>query len=343
MFLKGTAVDRNQKNILIVDDEQAIRQLLQRKLVALNYRCETAATADEALSQLSDNPAALVILDINIPGISGVELLAEIKARHPDTAIIMATAVAKMDTAIHCMQQGAYDYITKPFNLYQVVLSIERAFEKRGLELENRGYQQHLEHKVEQQAGKIRESFMNSITALVYALEAKDKYTSGHSQRVAKISAAIARQMGLSRQTISDIRFAGLIHDIGKIGIRVSILNKPDRLTDTEFENIRSHPKIGEHIMTPLVEDRQILKIVRHHHERHDGNGYPDGLSGKQIPLGARILAVADAYDAITSERPYRQAINPKIAGDIIKRGKGSQFDPEVADAFLGIDKSITI
>ncbi|MCJ7769757.1 MAG: response regulator [Dehalococcoidales bacterium] len=335
-------MDRNQKNILIVDDEQAIRQLLQRKLTALDYRCEAAATADEALSQMNDEPAALVILDINMPGMSGVELLAEIKAIHPDTAVIMATAVTKIDTAIHCMKQGAYDYISKPFNLDQVVLSIERAFEKRGLELENRDYQQHLEHKVEQQASKIRESFMNSITAMVYALEAKDKYTSGHSQRVAEISVAIAREMGLSRQMINDIRLAGLIHDIGKIGIRASILNKPDRLTDTEFEHIRAHPEIGEHIMTPIVEDRQILKIVRHHHERHDGNGYPDRLSGGQIPLGARILAIADAYDAITSERPYRQAMNPKIAKDIIKRCEGSQFDPEVADAFLNINVSIT-
>jgi len=336
-------MNRNQKNILIVDDELSIRRLLCRKLEGLKYHCETAGTADEALKKMGENPTALVILDINMPGMSGVELLAEIKTQHPDTAVIMATAVTNMDTAISCMKQGAYDYIVKPFNLDQVILSMNRALKKRGLELENRDYQLHLEKKVEHQAGKIRESFMNSITALVYALEAKDKYTSGHSQRVAEISVAIAREMGLARQVIQDIRLAGLIHDIGKIGIRAAVLNKPDRLTDSEFEHIKAHPEMGEHILTPIVEDRQILSIVRHHHERYDGNGYPDGLCGEQIPLGARILAVADAYDAITSERPYRDAMSVQIAMSIIKRSKGSQLDPRITDVFLGINASLTI
>ncbi len=336
-------MNRNQKSILLVDDEQAIRQLLQRKLTALDYQCTAAATATEALHELGEKPAALVILDINMPGMSGVELLAEIKAKYPDTAVIMATAVAKIDTAIHCMRQGAYDYIVKPFNLDQVVLSIDRALEKRSLELENRDYQLQLEKKVAQQANKIRESFLNSITSLVYALEAKDEYTSGHSQRVAEISVAIAGELELPHQDIQDIKLAGLIHDIGKMGIRASILNKPERLTDSEFKQIKAHPEIGEHILTPIVKDKPILNMVRHHHERYDGNGYPDGLCGEQVPLGARILAVADAYDAITSERPYRQAMSNKVARDIINRCKGSQFDPKVADAFLGIEVTTSV
>ena len=197
----------------------------------------------------------------------------------------------------------------------------------------------YLKQKVEKQANKIRESFLNALTALAYALEAKDKYTSGHSQRVAEISVAIAREMGLSRQDINKIRLAGLIHDIGKIGVRASVLNKPGRLNDDEYQHIKTHSEIGEHILTPIVEDEQILKTVRHHHERYDGTGYPDGLSGEQIPLGAKILAVADAYDAITSERPYRKAMSIQSACHEIELCKGSQFDPEVADTFLRIKK----
>ncbi len=334
---------KNQKNILVVDDELSIRRLLCRKLEKLGYNCEAAATADEALKKLAEKPAALIILDINMPGMSGLELLAEIKNRYPDSAVIMATAVTKMDTAISCMKQGAYDYLVKPFNLDQVTVSIDRALEKRSLEMENRGYQIHLEKKVKQQADKIRESFINSITALVYALEAKDKYTSGHSQRVAEISVSIAREMGLSQQDIHGIRLAGLIHDIGKIGVRAAILNKPDRLTDKEYESIKAHPEVGEHILTPIVEDKQILSIVRHHHERYDGSGYPDRLCGEQIPLGARIMAVADSYDAITSERPYRNAMSRQIAMSIIKRSKGSQFDPRIADVFISINAGLIV
>ncbi len=331
----------NPESILIVDDEAAVRLLLHRKLMNQGYQCKEAGTADEALEKIKSESAALVILDIKMPGKSGIELLAEIKAEYPDTAVIMATAIADIDTAIHCMKQGAYDYITKPFKLDEVVIGIERALEKRSLEQENRDYQEHLKKKVEQQAKKIRESFLNALAALVYALEAKDKYTSGHSQRVAEIAVAISREMGLSRPDINNVRLAGLIHDIGKIGVRASVLNKPDRLSDVEFQHIITHSEIGEHILTPVVEDEQILKAVRHHHEHYDGTGYPDGLSAEQIPLIARILAVADAYDAITSERPYRRAISPQVAYSIIHSCKGSQFDPEIADTFLRIKKEL--
>ncbi len=219
-------------------------------------------------------------------------------------------------------------------------MSIERALEKRRLELENREYQQHLEQQVEEQAKKIRASFLNAITALAYALEAKDKYTSGHSQRVAEISAAVAKELGLPQHNIEKIRLAGLIHDIGKIGVKESVLNKLGRLTDDEYQHILTHCEIGEHILTPIVEDEQILKTVRHHHEHYDGTGYPDGLSSGQISLGAKILAVADAYDALTSRHPYREAMSIRAACDEIERCKGTQFDPEVADTFLATRKS---
>ncbi len=328
-------MSEKQEEILIVDDEETIRKLLQRTLSREGYQCQEAGGVNQALDKLLDNTIALVILDIKMPGKSGTELLPEIKLRYPDTVVIMATAVNDTETAIQCMKQGAYDYFTKPFSLDEVILSVDRALEKRRLELENRDYQQHLEEKVQAQARKIRTSFLSAVTSLAYALEAKDEYTSGHSQRVADGSVAIAKGLGLPPDTIERIRLAGLIHDIGKIGVRESVLNKPDRLTDEEFQHIKYHPAIGEHILTPIVDDEETLRMVRHHHERYDGKGYPDGLSGGQIPPGARILAVSDTYDAMTSERPYRAAMSAETACAEIQSCRGSQFDPGVAEAFL--------
>jgi len=276
-----------------------------------------------------------------MPGKSGVELLPEIKTSYPDVAVIMATAISDANVAIRCMKQGAYDYITKPFNLDEVTLSVARALGKRRLELDNRDYQQHLEQKVEAQARRIRTSFISAVSALVYALEAKDRYTSGHSQRVADMSVATAKELGLPQDSIEKIRLAGLIHDIGKIGVRESILSKSSGLTEEEFQNVRYHPEIGEHILTPIVDDEEILMMVRHHHERYDGAGYPGGLKAESIPLGARILAVADTYDAMTSERPYREAMNVDTTCAEIEHSKGTQFDPEVADAFLKTRKLV--
>ena len=331
-----------QPVILIVDDEAVVRRVLVEKMGAAGYRCEQASTADEALARIESTAVQLAILDVKMPGRSGVELLAEIKTAHPDIAVIMATAVIDISTAIECLKQGAYDYITKPFNLDEVMLSVDRALEKRRLELENRDYRQHLEEKVEEQAKKIRASLLNAITSLAYALEAKDKYTSGHSQRVAEISVAIARDLGLPQDSINKIELAGQVHDIGKIGVRESILHKLGKLSAEEFQHIKYHCEVGGRILTPIVKDEEILKIVRHHHERYDGKGYPDGLFGEAIPLGARILAVADSYDAMTSERPYRRAMSAETACAEIEYGKGTQFDPEVADVFLRAQRLVS-
>ena len=329
-----------QEKILIVDDEEVIRRLLYQSLSSEGYQCQEAGSADQALDELRSNPVELVILDIKMPGKLGTELLPEIKVRYPDTAVIMATAITDTSTIIQCMKEGAHDYLTKPFILDEVTLSVDRALEKRRLELENRNYQRQLEQRVEEQARKIRASFLNAITVLADTLEAKDIYTSGHSQRVAGISIAIARKLNIPQDGINKIRLAGLIHDIGRIGVRESVLNKPGKLTGEEYEHIKSHCEAGEHILTPVVEDEEILKVVRHHHERYDGNGYPDGLKGEQIPLGARILAVAGTYDAMTSERPYREAMSGETAHAEIECCKGTQFDPEVAGAFLRTRKS---
>lgn len=326
---------REREKILIVDDEDSIRKLVLKKLSGEGYQCQEAGSAEQALDRLTSEPVGLVLLDVKMPGKSGIELLPELKARFPDTAVIMATATTDISVAIECMKQGAYDYITKPFDMEDILHSVRRALEKRRLELENKEYQEHLKDKVAEQAGRIRASFFNAIRALVNALEARDEYTSGHSQRVTDLAAAITRKMRLSPEATDTIILAGLVHDIGKIGISESILSKPDRLTEEEYRQIRKHPEIGERILAPVASDEEILRLVRSHHEHYDGSGYPDGLRDKQIPLGARILAVADAFEAMTSERPYRKALSPAAAYAEIERGKGTQFDPEVADILL--------
>jgi len=328
-----------RQSILIVDDEEVIRRLLHQKLSGEGYHCQEAGSADQALDKLRNNDVELVVLDIKMPGKSGAELLPVIKASYPDIAVIMITAISDTHIAIQCMKEGAHDYLTKPFNLDEVILSVNRALEKRRLELENRDYQQHLEQRVEEQARKIRTSFLNAVTALAYALEAKDNYTSGHSRRVTKMAMAIAQELGIPRENIDKIQLAGQLHDIGKIGIKESVLDKPGKLTEEEFQHVRCHCEIGERILTPIVDDKEILKMVRYHHERYDGTGYPDGLKGGRIPLGAKILAVADAYDAMTSGRPYRRAMSTETARIEIERCKGTQFDPKVAVAFFRIER----
>lgn len=321
--------------ILVVDDEEPIRRLLRQKLTAAGYQCEEASDAEQATEKLQKTVFDLTVLDIKMPGKTGIELLPELGAAYPEMAIIMATATTDINIAIECMKQGAYDYITKPFHLEEVLFSVKRALEKRLLTLENNGYRHHLEEKVAEQTKKIRALYLSGISALVNALEAKDEYTSGHSQKVSEIALAIARAMGLPTETVDRVQLAGLVHDVGKIGVKELILNKPSHLTEEEFHQVQRHPETGEHILIPIAEDEEILKLVRGHHEHYDGTGYPDGLKGCQIPLGARILAVADAYEAMTSKRPYRAALNDEEAQYEIERCKGTQFDPAVVEAFL--------
>ncbi len=351
-----TASSNNETKILIVDDEARVREILSRKLADEGYHCLSASNGNNALKLLKADHVDLVLLDIMMPGKPGTEVLKEIKATHPDTAVIMVTAIADVQTAIGLMKAGAYDYIIKPVELNVLLVSLSRALEKRRLIIENRDYQSHLEQKVKEQTKKVRQSFLNSITSLVYALEAKDKYTHGHSQRVTKIAVAIAKKLAIPQAVLEKIELAGLLHDVGKIGVSETILNKPGRLTSKEFEAVKSHCEIGERILAPIVEDKEILEMVRHHHERYDGTGYPDGLSGGQITQGASIvavaevydaivspgamsLAVADAYDAMTSDRPYRPAMTPEAACAELEKGKGNQFDPVIVDTFLSLLK----
>jgi len=321
--------------ILIVDDEVTIRRLLKRVLSAAGYKCIEASDTVQAGERLKNSAVDLIILDVKMPGKSGIEILPEITANFPDIAVIMATAVDDTGTVIRAMKQGAYDYLLKPFNPDEVVPSVNKALENRRLRLENRDYQLNLEKKVREQTARISEAYLNTLKALARAVEAKDEYTSDHSRRVADFAVAVAYELELSPEDIEKIRIAGLIHDIGKIGVKESILDKPGKLTADEYKEVQKHPGIAADILILVVEDSSILEAIVHHHERYGGGGYPDGLAGERIPLGARILAVADAYDAMTSARPYRPAMSTQAAAREINRNKGIQFDPVIADAML--------
>jgi len=326
----------NQKaKVLVVDDDPMVREMISRKLRENGFTCATAAGGDEALNRIRRHSFDLVLLDIRMPEKSGLATLAEIKSQYPDIAVIMVTVVADIDVAISSMREGASDFILKPVDFDILLLSVDRVLEKRRLILENKRYQLYLEQRVAEQAKIIRESFINSVKSLVHALEAKDVYTSGHSQRVTDIATNIAEAMHWDEAQLEKIRLAGILHDIGKIGVPESILNKPGKLEKDEFEIVKTHCEIGERILRSVITDEEILKAIRHHHERYDGTGYPDGLPGDRIPQGARILAAADAYDAMTSDRPYRRAMTHSQACIELEKKSGLQFDPEVASIFL--------
>ena len=324
-----------KETILVVDDEPIVRRLLHQKLAIEGYACLEAGSADDALNVLMHNAdVALIVSDMKMPGKTGMELLADVKNLYPDTAVIIATAVTETATAIECMKQGAYDYLTKPFKLDEVLFSIWRGLDKRRLQLENREYRHDLEAKVESQSQKIRSSFFNAITSLAYALDAKDGYTAGHSERVSEIAVGIGIELELPQLEMERLRLAGKVHDIGKIGIDSTILHKPGILDPDERAEMERHPAVGERILQPVVEDEAVLRMVRNHHERWDGQGYPDRLAGEDTPLGARILALADTFDAMTSERPYRTAKTVDFAISEIESCSGTQFDPAVVEAF---------
>jgi len=323
-----------REKILIVDDEETITELLREKLSRETYHCEEARSAEQALERLRSNQTELVILDIMMPDKSGIDLLSEIRANYPDTAVIMATAVTETDVAIQCMKQGAQDYISKPFNLDEVARSVGKVLEKRRLELKIRKHQQHLEQRVEKQTREIRKLFLSAIEALVFALEAKDKYTAGHSRRVTEIAVAIGKELGLSPNETEDLRWGTLLHDIGKIAIAPLIQNKPSKLTPEEYRHIMMHIQVGARIVRPVVNEK-VVEIIEHHHDHYDGSGLHQVVVGEDIPLGARIVTVADAFDAMTSDRSYRLAMSTEETLDEIRRRSGTQFDPVVVTALF--------
>jgi putative two-component system response regulator len=330
----ATDVKPYRERILIVDDEKTVRRSLNKCLTMNGFACEEACNAEEAMATLRNNPFDLVILDILMPGTSGNALLPQLKQSFPDTAVVMATAVVEPDTIVNCMKNGALDYITKPFDVDQLLKNVQSVLEKKKLEGDLKKKRQVLEGKVTEQAKDLQKLFIDAVESLVSALEAKDKYTAGHSRRVTKIALDIAYVMGIKDEDLENVRWGALLHDIGKIGIDTSIQNKAGVLTPTEYNYILTHCSIGPGIVQPLVND-VIVEAIKHHHDSYDGTGLNQTIKGEDIPLISRILTVADSFDAMTSDRPYRSALSANNALEEVQRCAGTQFDPVIVKAFL--------
>ena len=353
----GYASDlKRRTNVLIVDDESSIREVLSEGLITAGYPCSTAANAHDAIKKLKSVKFHLVISDIRMPGPSGLDLLESIKAYNSDIDVIMVSGVADTETAIDSIRKGACDYVTKPFNLTDVLFTIDRVVEKRRLVRENREYQRDLESKVAERTeeltrksreiqtlydelktafNEIQVTYESTLEALIAALDSRDTETQGHSMRVAEYTALIARNMGISEPELTDIRRGALLHDVGKIGIPDAILRKPGPLDDEEWKIMHTHPQLGYDMLQGITFLEGAIPIVLSHQERFDGTGYPHALKGDRIPMGARIFSVVDTYDAITSTRPYRVGRSHDVARDEIIKFSGVQFDPKVVKIFL--------
>jgi putative nucleotidyltransferase with HDIG domain len=330
--------------LVVVDDEEAIRSSVRKYLVHEGYEVATAATGDEALALLQRRKVTGMLLDVNLPGESGIDLVPRVLDLEPNLALLMLTAVNDATSAALCMQRGALDYLIKPIDLPVLGRAIQNALRRRDTMLEGQQINQWLKEEVAlrvaerrlEQAAQERIS-VATLEALVNALEAKDPHLRGHSARVADLSASVAAQLGCSDETVETIRTGGRLHDIGKIGIREEILNKQGPLTDTEFEHVKQHVLVGSQILAPLVHLRDVITFVRSHHERWDGCGYPDRLAGEAIPLGARIIGAVEIYDALTTSRPYQEKMPPEIAVERMRDLAGSMLDPAVHEALATV------
>lgn len=325
---------------LVVDDDLQVRRTLARVLRALGVVTLEAGNGVEALLILEESgELPLVISDIYMPEMDGITFLKEVKRRHPDTAVLMLTGVAEVTTAVESLKQGAVDYLAKPILIDEFRARVENALEKRRLVLENRylqqSYQERLESQLRELDLKNKEQFLGQVQMAVRMLEKKDVYTRGHSQRVSRYAVKTAVVLGLTGDVLDQVRLGGDLHDIGKIGTRDAVLNKPGPLTPSEFEEIKKHVTEGSEILEPLRRDHPVvLEIVRWHHERMDGSGFPDGLRGEAIPMVARLVSVVDAFDAMTTNRAYRPSREPGEAMEELQRCAGLQFDPDVVTAF---------
>jgi len=333
--------------ILIVDDDASVRDVISVLLQEEGYECRTAAGAEEALEIAAQEAPPLVISDMKMPGRDGIWLLEAFRERHPETAVVMLTGYGDTEAAVDCLRRGAVDYLLKPPKLTDLIRAIERALAKRRIELARKRYQKKLERKVRDRTAELRSAFkdiantyQNTLLALVAALDAREHETSDHSQRVVKYTVAIAERLTLQGADMEELGRGALLHDVGKIGVPDAVLLKPGKLTTDEWTEMRKHPDIGYQMIQSIPFLATPATIVLSHQERYDGGGYPRKLRGEEIHIGARIFAVADTLDAMTSDRPYRKATSFENAMAEIQRCAGSQFDPEVVRAFadIGVD-----
>ncbi len=330
--------------ILVVDGEVIVREILVRKMNQLGYAASSAEDAEAGLTLLRSTHFDLLVTDLRLPGADGIALLKEAQHYCPDLAVVLVTSVTDIETAVGALKDGAYDYVTKPFSLEEVSISVARALEKRRLLVENRRYQKSLEEQVASRTRQLKETleelqhtYHSTLLALGAALDSRDADADLHSVRVTTYAVRLARQLGVEEGELRVIEQAALLHDIGKIGVPDELLRKGDALTEAEWVLMRKHPEIGYRILSGINFLQRPARLVLQHHERFDGGGYPAGLKGEDIELGARIFAVADTLDCMTSIRPFRQASTFEVARREIESAAGIQLDPKVVTAFLEI------
>jgi putative nucleotidyltransferase with HDIG domain len=331
--------------ILIVDDEVEITEILA-DLLSEDYQCLKAGSAEQALAVLRENQFQLVISDITMSGMSGLEMIPHVKEISPDTVVVMISGMQTVESAIGALRLGAFDYLMKPFDLRQVEAVVKRALEHYDLVVAKQRYENHLEELVEQRTAELDRAlnslegaYRSTLKALTAALETRDSETHGHSERVVSYSLRLGREYGLNSDEMKSLEFGSLLHDIGKIGVPDSILRKPAKLTEEEWVRMREHPVHGQQILRGIEFLQGAARVVAQHHEKWDGTGYPLGLRSEDIDICARIFAVADAFDAITSDRVYRRGKSYEAAAQELDDWAGRQFDPKVVEAFHRVPK----
>jgi cyclic di-GMP phosphodiesterase len=336
----ATAENVCKPRLLIVDDEAEVRRVLF-DLLSYSYDCVEVPSAEDAITQLRKKDFHLVISDITMNGMSGLEMIPYVKAISPETVVVMISGMQTIESAINALRLGAFDYLMKPFDLRQAEATVARALEHHELIVAKRCYENQLEelveqrtHELDQALDSVENAYRATLRALTAALETRDAETHGHSERVVTFSLRLGREYGLTGPQMKALEFGSLLHDIGKIGVPDAILRKPAKLTDEEWELMREHPLHGQQILRGIDFLCGAAKVVAQHHEKWDGSGYPLGLKGTEIDICARIFAVADAFDAITSDRVYRQGRPYAAAAQELDEWAGRQFDPQVVEAF---------
>jgi putative two-component system response regulator len=337
-------VDDSLRRILVVDDESTIRLALSRFLKSRGFTVDLADSGDAALDQLNRERYALMLCDLRMPGLSGLEVVPRALRADEDLGIIMLTAVNDAASATEALSAGAFDYLTKPVELPDLQGAVERAIQRRTVGLERKSIDRLIREEVasrtlqlEREKSALRELTISVADSLINAMEAKDLYLRGHSHRVAELGAAIGAQLGLSAAVVEQIHTAGRLHDVGKIGIHETVLNKNGPLSADEFSHVKDHVKIGLEILQPLQHLGDALLFVRDHHEHWDGGGYPFGRAGEDITIGGRILTAADAFDALTSKRAYRDPMTARNTLDYLRTQVNRLLEPRVYEALVAV------
>ncbi len=337
-------VKKEIETILVIDDEKGIRTSIKEYLKLRGYNVVTAKDAIEAAKIIDKEYFSLLISDICLPGMSGLELLHLIKEKEIDIPVILITGYGDMDKAMEAFRNGAYDFINKPFNLDELFISVKNALDRQRLKWENIQYRLHLEEMIKRRTKELKKAYQNledmflgTIRIVINTLEASDKYTKGHSERVRQYSIRLAKDLGLTSEEIKNLEVGSILHDIGKIGIEKSILHKKGPLNDKEFAVIKRHPLVGKKILEPVEFNKEIINIIYQHHERYNGGGYPSGLKEDKISFLARLVTVVDSFDAMVTNRPYRDKMITTKAITEVENNLGTQFDPEIGKRFIKI------